>query len=141
MIAPHDTDGRRARSGRASARPPSATITTATPSSAIENIAGITFGSTSRTMIRRSFAPMARAAITNSRCAHASVFARVMRASTGIDTMPSVRISARNRSNDVGGLSRLFGDSTAISVSARTSAGSASRMSKLLVRIVSVLPR
>ena len=37
--------------------------------------------------------------MTNSRRDHASVLARVMRASTGIDTMPRVRISARSRSN------------------------------------------
>ena len=46
---------------------PSATIATAIPRSAIENIAGSTLGSTSRIMIRPFFAPWARAASTNSR--------------------------------------------------------------------------
>ena len=49
---------------------PSATIATATPSSAIDNIAGSTLGSTSRKMMRRCFAPCARAASTNSRSDH-----------------------------------------------------------------------
>ena len=53
------------------------------PSSAIENIAGSTFGSTSRKMMRRFLAPWPRAASTNSRCDHVSVFARVMRAEHG----------------------------------------------------------
>ena len=67
---------------------PSATIATAMPSSAIDDIAGSTLGSTSRVMMRRCFAPWARAASTNSRSDHDSVLARVMRPSTGIDTKP-----------------------------------------------------
>jgi hypothetical protein len=47
--------------------PPSATMTTAMPSSAMENIAGSTLGSTSPIMIERLRAPMAREAVTNSR--------------------------------------------------------------------------
>ena len=73
---------------------PSATIATAMPSSAIEYIAGSTFGSTSRKMMRRFFAPWAFAASTNSRCDHESVLARVIRPSTGIDTMPIAMMSA-----------------------------------------------
>ena len=49
-------------------------------------------------MMRRCFAPCARAASTNSRSDHESVLARVMRPSTGIDTMPSARISATSGS-------------------------------------------
>ena len=55
------------------------------PSNAIENIAGMTFGSTSRTHDAEVLAPWARAAITNSRCDHCSVFARVIRPRIGID--------------------------------------------------------
>ena len=46
---------------------PSSTITTATPSSAIDSIAGSTFGRTSRNMTRQFDAPCARAAMTKSR--------------------------------------------------------------------------
>ena len=74
-------------------RPPSATITTPTARSAIENSAGRTLGSTSRHMIRRFFAPCARAAMTNSRCDHVSALARVIRPSTGVDTIPNAMIS------------------------------------------------
>ena len=44
------------------ARPPSATITTAMPSSAIENMAGSTLGRISRVMIRKCLPPCARRA-------------------------------------------------------------------------------
>ncbi len=54
-------------------KPPSSTMTTAMPRRAIENMAGNTFGNTSRRMMRPFFAPMLRAASTNSRCAHVSV--------------------------------------------------------------------
>ena len=86
---------------------PSATIATAMPSSAIEYIAGSTLGRTSRKMMRRCFAPCAFAASTNSRSDHDSVLARVMRPSTGIDTIPRARIE-----RELGvepGLTRLAG--------------------------------
>ena len=75
------------------ARPPSATITTAIPRSAIESIAGSTFGRISRRMTRACFAPCARAASTNSRSDHERVDARVMRASTGIETIASPMVT------------------------------------------------
>jgi len=65
-MLPHDGVGGRTPTPRM-ARVPSATIAMATPSSAIENIAGATFGSSSRIMIRPPLAPWARAASTNSR--------------------------------------------------------------------------
>ena len=45
-------------------------------------------------MIRRFVAPCAFAARTNSRCDHERVLARVIRPSTGIDTMPIATMSA-----------------------------------------------
>ena len=81
---------------------PSATMATAMPSSAIDSIAGSTFGSTSRQMMRRFFAPCARAASTNSRSDHDNVLARVIRPSTGIDTIPSAMISATSGSRPGG---------------------------------------
>ena len=77
--------------------PPSSTMTTAMPRRAIENIAGRTFGNTSRLMIRRFRAPMLRDASTNSRCAHERVLARVIRPMIGTDTMPIETISQNSR--------------------------------------------
>ena len=57
------------------------------------SMAGMTLGSTSRTMMRPLRAPIARAARTNSRSDHVSVVARVIRPSSGIETMPSPRIT------------------------------------------------
>ena len=91
-MLPHDGVGGRTPTPRI-ASAPSATIATAMPSSAIENIAGSTFGSTSRTMMRPFFAPWARAASTNSRCDQLSALARVIRPSSGIVTMPIAMIS------------------------------------------------
>ncbi len=59
-VAPGDDV--RIHAGADDARPASATIAMATPSSAIESMAGSTLGRTSRIMIRRCLAPWARAA-------------------------------------------------------------------------------
>ena len=59
MMLPHDRRRRPRRRRRGWPSVPSATMTTAMPSSAIENIAGSTFGSTSRNMMRQCFAPCA----------------------------------------------------------------------------------
>ena len=75
---------------------PSATIATATPSSAIENIAGRTFGSTSRTMIRCSSHP-GRGREHELALRPVSALARVIRPSSGIDTMPIARIRSHLR--------------------------------------------
>ena len=112
---------------------PSSTITTATPSSAIDNIAGMTFGSTSRNMTRLSVAPCARAAMTNSRCDHESALARVMRPSTGIETMPTARMTTPMRlahSPDFTPPDGACGASTETSVSASTNCGNARKMLK-----------
>src|SRR3954454_18593208 len=114
-----------------SARPPSITMTIAIPSSAIDSIAGSTLGNTSRSITRIDFAPWARDAITNSRCDHASVFALVIRPSTGTDTMPIATTITPMRPPYVGGCWSVFGDSTDTSVSARTSAWNARRMLKI----------
>ena len=63
------------------------------PSSAIENMAGRMFGSTSRIIMRPCFAPWARAASTNSRSDQLRVDARAMRASTGMATIASARVT------------------------------------------------
>ena len=111
----------------------SAAITTATPRSAIENIAGRTLGSTSRVMMRQFLAPWARAAVTNSRSDHTNVLARVMRPSTGTE----MTASAMTRIHRSGTRPR----STAVSDSARTRAGIASMMSRNATMTVSILPR
>ena len=119
---------------------PSATIATAMPSSAIDNIAGNTLGSTSRQMMRRCFAPCARAARTNSRSDHDSVLARVMRPSTGIDTNPSARINATSGSSPppfVPGCVRRM----VTSASARITAGMARNTSSRRLTTTSTLPR
>ena len=67
MMLPHDGVGGFTPTPRMLSVP-SATIATATPSSAIDIIAGSTLGSTSRIMMRSGLAPWARAASTNSRC-------------------------------------------------------------------------
>ena len=119
---------------------PSATIATAMLSNAIDIIAGITFGRTSRTMMRRCFAPCARAASTNSRSDHDNVLARVMRPSTGIDTNPSARISATSGSRPppfVPGCVRRI----VTSASARITAGMARKTSSSRLTTTSTFPR
>ena len=113
----------------------------------MENMAGNTLGSTSRTITRRSVAPCARDASTNSRWAHCSVLARVMRARIGVETIPSATMSTSNRLPDPTGVGipvLLLIESLAstdTSATASTNCGMASRMLKMLVRTVSMRPR
>ena len=60
-------------------RVPSMTIIRDMPSTTIAEIGGTRLGSSSRTMMRKCEAPMARAAVTKSRCAKLSVVARAIR--------------------------------------------------------------
>ena len=69
MMFPHDGVGAWTPTPKSDS-PPSATIATPTPSSAIDIIAGTTLGSTSRNMMRNCLAPIALAAVTNSRSDH-----------------------------------------------------------------------
>ena len=133
-MLPHDGVGARTPTPRMRSVP-SATMATAMPSSAIDNIAGSTFGSTSRTMMRPFFAPCARAASTNSRCDQLSALAREIRPSSGIETMPMARMSATS-----GGMPPPFAawsalpSRNALIARARTVAGTDSSTLKIPVR-------
>ncbi len=85
IMFPHD--GTSVMPTPSSARLPSATMATATPSRAIDTMAGSTLGSTSRHRMRRWPAPRTSAAFTNSRSDHAIVEARAMRPMSGTVTM------------------------------------------------------
>ncbi len=139
MIEPHDVAGEDTLAP-SRARPPSATMATPTPSSPITSIEGSTLGRISRHMIRNGLAPIALAAVTNSRSATASVEARAIRPSTGIDTTPSAPASTKMRRV---GLTRSgsAGSNAATSASAKMMAGMARNVSKKIDNTVSTLPR
>ena len=106
------------------------------------SIAGTTLGRTSRNMIRQSFAPWARAAVTNSRCDQTSVFARVMRARVGIAIRPNVNVSVTRPAVSLEpSQSTIRGSRKIESDSARTSAGTDSSTSIAPMVMVSSLPR
>ena len=73
--------------------------------------------------MRRCFAPCAFAASTNSRSDHDSVLARVMRPSSGIDTMPRARMSATSGSSPAWPASPGCVRRNVTSASARITAG------------------
>ena len=120
------------------ARPASATMATPIASRVIAIMAGTTLGSTSRNNTRHGLAPIARAAMTKSRSAHASVLARVIRASSGMAMMPNAAINTTIRlaTESWGPLAK-----TETNSSANTSCGKASNALNVGDSTASVLPR
>ena len=141
MMLPHDGVGGFTPTPRMLSVP-SATIAIAIASSAIDIIAGITLGSTSRIMMRRGFAPWARAASTNSRWDQVSAEARVMRPRSGIDTIPMARIRSSFGSTFVPPLPLALDAPwrKATRASASTTAGMARNTLNSDVSTVSTLP-